>query len=378
MQPSPAAQEAWSDPVAQQPSMAQRQYAAQTGLNILAPDVTEEARAITSYMPTDDTQLEMKIGAKVHVIYRHASGWTWCETPSGEDAGWVPDSALEAIQSTDLTMDQQESFDPLSMLDPQNRALVLKVEGTAIYDTICDVHQSYSKCYFKLSDDTRMTSLHLACLQGSPEAVEAIAKSNPGVLQSAHAQKDMLTPMHISVLCNHEALVEVLCSLRGDVNAASIEGVRPLHLAALAAPDLIEPLILAGAGLYQTDGKGNTPMHYACAAHKSRDLLEHLTRPVRANYRGVDVLAVASVYGSVEFCCGLVAMGHDPSVMDDRRWNAVTVVTKLGHKDLVDLYMHDKVTRQDMCKRLLEKKEESAEKNISPQKEQPVSPRDQE
>ena len=22
---------------------------------------------------------------------------------------------------------------------------------------------------------------------------------------------------------------------------------------------------------------------------------------------------VASVYGSVEFCCGLVAMGHDPS-----------------------------------------------------------------
>ena len=40
--------------------------------------------------------------------------------------------------------------------------------------------------------------------------------------------------------------------------------------------------------------------------------------------------------------------------MDDRRWNAVTVVTKLGHKDLIDLYMHDKVTRQEMCKRLLD------------------------
>ena len=30
-----------------------------------------------------------------------------------------------------------------------------------------------------------------------------------------------------------------------EVNAASIEGVRPLHLAALAAPDLIEPLVRA-------------------------------------------------------------------------------------------------------------------------------------
>ena len=82
-------------------------------MDILEPDVTEEARAITSFMPTDDTPLEnamrLEIGARVDVIHRHASGWTWCETPSGDDAGWVPDSALEPIQSTDLTMDQQES-----------------------------------------------------------------------------------------------------------------------------------------------------------------------------------------------------------------------------------------------------------------------------
>ena len=32
-------------------------------------------------------------------------------------------------------------------------------------------------------------------------------RSNPGVLQSAHAQKDTLTPMHISVMCKHESLV---------------------------------------------------------------------------------------------------------------------------------------------------------------------------
>ena len=68
------------------------------------------------------------------------------------------------------------SFDPLSMLEPNLRALLAQVEGSAVYDAIVDVHRSYSACYFKLSDDTRMTSLHLACLQGSAEAVEAIAK----------------------------------------------------------------------------------------------------------------------------------------------------------------------------------------------------------
>ena len=62
--------------------------------------------------------------------------------------------------------------------------------------------------------------------------------------------------------------VELLAELRGDVNAASFQGVRPIHLAALQAPEIIDALVLAGAGIYQTDAKGNSAMHYACAGQQ--------------------------------------------------------------------------------------------------------------
>ncbi|CAK0906136.1 unnamed protein product, partial [Prorocentrum cordatum] len=62
------------------------------------------ARAVTAFEPSGATQLQLQAGDMVHVLERHASGWSYCRSIRPPAAsGWVPAWAVQRAREPAAT-----------------------------------------------------------------------------------------------------------------------------------------------------------------------------------------------------------------------------------------------------------------------------------
>jgi WD40 repeat protein/ankyrin repeat protein/tetratricopeptide (TPR) repeat protein len=111
----------------------------------------------------------------------------------------------------------------------------------------------------------------------------------------------------------------VLIRAGGDVNAGTLTGTTPLHVAAKDWEQAARLLLDSGARTELRDGKGMTPLHIAVLfdnAATTRLLLQHRAAiEARAN-NGQTPLLLASNRGSLEVVKLLLGAGADPTVRE--------------------------------------------------------------
>lgn len=148
-----------------------------------------------------------------------------------------------------------------------------------------------------------VSALHIACWEGSTDAVNAVTSGKRTVVKDWHERAGDLTPLHISAMCGHTAVVEYLLQLDVNANIPTVHGMRALHISASSNFELSEALVLgkADAGLATADS--DTPLHYA-SCYQQLPTMELLLRAgvnaATANAFGVVPLHVAAAYAALE------------------------------------------------------------------------------
>lgn len=153
----------------------------------------------------------------------------------------------------------------------------LSIEGhttyTATFDStplhrMCQEDREYSPSrelivrYMDWKDIHDCTPLHYAAANGRRDCVPYMLQ-----LQSDVNARDILdwTPLHYACNASQFSVVQrVLEEGRSQVNAQGIDGVAPLHLAAMnGSIETVQILIQAGAALDIQDASGTTALHWA-------------------------------------------------------------------------------------------------------------------
>ena len=126
--------------------------------------------------------------------------------------------------------------------------------------------------------------LYVAALKGRADVVArllavelaAAPAAAPSAVVADRADRDRFTPLHASIVGRHAAVLRLLLGAvgRGAVlDAPNRYGQTPLHLAARAGePDLVAPLLEAGASAAERDERGATALD-VCLEHIGRTRL---------------------------------------------------------------------------------------------------------
>lgn len=140
-----------------------------------------------------------------------------------------------------------------------------------------------------------------------------------------------LTPLHFASIYDWDGMVAVLLAAGAQVNARSLDGATPLHVAARMNrnPAVIAQLVEGGADLNARDRDGNTPLH---ASRDNRGsavpllLLElgadpslvndsgHVASPLDCGYWNTEVFALVA---DAEATAACLAAGADVNARDD-------------------------------------------------------------
>ena len=140
-----------------------------------------------------------------------------------------------------------------------------------------------------------------------------------------------LTPLHFASIYDWDGMVAVLLAAGARVNARSLDGATPLHVAARMNrnPAVVAQLVEGGADLNARDRDGNTPLH---ASRDNRSsavpllLLElgadpslvndsgHVASPLDCGYWNSEVFALVA---NAEATAACIAAGADVNARDD-------------------------------------------------------------
>jgi Ankyrin repeats (3 copies)/Ankyrin repeat len=166
--------------------------------------------------------------------------------------------------------------------------------------------------------------LAAAIAQGAP--VNAPCRFNEGA-----------TALHLAIHL-HPELVEPLLAAGADVNAASLRGSTPLMCAASAGAQrrLLDRLIEAGADVYAADERGFAAVHVAAQFGRPEvleALVEHGATLSATTERGLTPLHVAAGTGQRKVVEWLVAHGVDPNTTSPLG-EPLTIAEGNGHEEV--------------------------------------------
>ena len=77
-----------------------------------------------------------------------------------------------------------------------------------------------------------VSALHIACWEGSVDAVAAVTSGSLGRIKDWHSRQGDLTPLHIATLCGHASVVDYLLQLGVDQNVSTVHDICALHISA--------------------------------------------------------------------------------------------------------------------------------------------------
>lgn len=121
-----------------------------------------------------------------------------------------------------------------------------------------------SKADWNAIDNSKLTALHLASLNGHADIVRKLLEI-PEVDTNAQDEQNE-TALHLAVKNGHQSTIEWLLAYFANVNAKDKKGFTPLHLAAGRRGPTIVKLILGGKDI-EVDARANngrTPLMQAC------------------------------------------------------------------------------------------------------------------
>jgi len=169
---------------------------------------------------------------------------------------------------------------------------------------------------------------------GNLEGVKSIIERNPGLV-SANSDGRGGNTLFLAVSLGKEDMVEYLLSKGANVNGRNVEGLRPLHVAALKNRTRIAGILLSkGAAVNAQDNDGETPLHYA-VGNDSRDmadlLLAHGASATTPDAGGRSPIFYAR---SIIMASILITGGADPGIKDYRGNTPSQWAAAEGHPDV--------------------------------------------
>lgn len=310
----------------------------------------EPALVTNAFEAKGANQLSVPKDAKV-LIVEHNGNWSWCKY--GEHAGWVPAKYLstsmqepavaradgsEASKNGPKSDGQAAATNMPALPEPWTRCLA----NTMILHTVQNamILASYLLDLLTGGYGTR-SALHIACWEGSSEAVQAVTNGSKKTVMDWHKRKGDLAPLHIACICGHTTVVNYLLELDVDPNTSTVHGLRPLHISSSSSPDLVETLLAGRADATACTADRDTPLHFA-SCYQQIDTIELLLNdgadPAAENNFGVTPLHVAGAYAALESlrlkdaraALLLCARGADPQARDHHGNSPADVVRMAG------------------------------------------------
>lgn len=167
------------------------------------------------------------------------------------------------------------------------------------------------------------SALQRAASHAQVEALEALLRvSNPNASKKRSEGKTLLhcaaesTPEALGDESRAISIVNVILSLRADVNEQSELGWTALHFAASSnATPIIGTLLEARAELNPQETDGRTPLHVAAACGKTNSLAALVGARADVNLapKGMTALHCAALYCQRDTCIALLQLGADGS-----------------------------------------------------------------
>ncbi|XP_015598970.1 ankyrin repeat and death domain-containing protein 1A isoform X3 [Cephus cinctus] len=211
-----------------------------------------------------------------------------------------------------------------------------------------------AKCDIEARDKFGMRPLHMATWYGHPEAVKMLI--NAGANVSAVNKKQytlLMCGARGSSVDVVQYLAEAVESLNGD--AVDCTGAKALHHAALAGhPAVITALAnIPGIELHDTDKKGQTAIHCACAeGHlEAAEVLIGLGANVDAQDNdGNTPLHVATITRHTAIAQLLLRAGSNTELPDEAGLTALHVAASQGCKGILESIIQHGACLDKQCK----------------------------
>ena len=223
------------------------------------------------------------------------------------------------------------------------------------------------------ANDTQVTGIHKAALDGDIAAVKTFLKKDPGLLQADgwHNKKPLHwaaqgghkelvefliaqgaavdskneaneTPLHYAAARGHKEVAEFLVSKGADMNARCQWGTPVTYAVNSNHPDILKFFIEKGANVTFVEENGFTLLH-GSAWEGSKEVIELLIAkgiPVDVKTKfGRTPLQQASLGGNVDAAKVLISKGADVNYKGEEDWPPLYLAAKRGHTDLVSLLL---------------------------------------
>lgn len=185
---------------------------------------------------------------------------------------WIP---LDVHQGTEenFTLEESESGDEGNSQKAIESAIERETASVMVQAILIQYPSPEKHLWSVFS-----SPLHTCAAFGLANAVKTLVEKY-GMDVDARIEGNRRTALHISCLRGQWRTAATLVrDLHADVDAVDNHGQTALHLCARFAPELLHILISAGAYLNPKDlmGRGETPLHCACAYAESPDAIRLL------------------------------------------------------------------------------------------------------
>ncbi len=184
--------------------------------------------------------------------------------------GWPPLAIAASRNDATLVSQLTAAGAPVDALTPQGDTALLtalKSNAPAVIAPLLTAHADPLR-----ADGRGRSALGIAVESGAPELINALLEH--GVPAEAHAAHEE-PPLLRAIRAGQRAAAERLLAAGARPDEPAADGTTALMLAGESMPELLEPLLKAGADVHRRDRSGHDALWYA-AAHGSSEAVARL------------------------------------------------------------------------------------------------------